>query len=177
MSLLPPLAVPPPTDGRLDPAVLADIATGLAAARHQWGPAAEQVPVRLLATPTYEAWAVPTHPGAELDLHDHGESAAVLVVLDGELHERSVVDGAFVDDVLVPGRLRWVPPGVVHAVANRGDAPVTTVQVFSPPLSSLTRFDGDGVGLLGVDVVPAAPSFDPADGATFVHPSAGRHGG
>lgn len=173
MSLLPlPISDPPTDAGRLDPAVLADIATGLAAARAQWQGSVGDGPVRLLATPAYEAWAIPWDPGHALDLHDHGESATVVVVVDGELHERSIVDGEVAEQVLGADRVRWLPPGVVHATANRSATRAVSVHVHSPPLSGLTRFGADGEPL-GVDLVAHELPAPPATGeGRLLHPSA-----
>ena len=142
---------------RLDPAALADIALGLACAEPLWRTVVrhddtDRQPVRLLATDEYEVWVIGWTPSQGLDLHDPGESAGVVVVVEGELVERTAVDGRIEDDVLVPGRLRFLPPGLVHAVAGGGDGPATSIHVYSPPLVRMTRF-GDDLSLLGVDVV------------------------
>jgi quercetin dioxygenase-like cupin family protein len=164
---------------RLDPAVLADIAAGLACAEPLWRAvvrheAGERRPVRLLATEDYEVWVIGWSPGQDLDLHDHGESAGVVAVVEGELRERSVVDGRLVHDELRPGRLRWLPPGLVHGVTGADDGPATSIHVYSPPLSRMTRF-GDALAPLGLDLVEPEPPVLPAAAAgSLLHPSAAR---
>lgn len=166
-------------DIRLDPAALADIAVGLACAEPLWRAVArhdesERHPVRLLATDAYEVWVIGWSPSQGLDLHDHGESAGVVVVVEGELVERTAIDGRVEDDVLAPGRIRFLPPGLVHAVAGGGDGPATSIHVYSPPLERMTRFDDD-LRPLGVDVVDdETPVLPPAAAAPLLHPSVVR---
>ncbi len=103
---------------------------------------------RILLTATHEAWLICWPAGAELDLHDHGDSAGAFSVVAGRLDETVVVDGA-------PGARRhergdtWAfGPGYVHAVANRGDRPATSVHVYSPPLGFMDFYDQADDGAL-----------------------------
>jgi quercetin dioxygenase-like cupin family protein len=163
---------------RLDPAALADIAVGLGCAEPLWRAVVrhdeDRRPVRLLATEEYEAWVIGWRPDQSLDLHDHGESHGVLLVVEGELHERALVDGALVDATLAEGRLRWLPLGLVHAVAGAGDRPATSIHVYSPPLSQMTRFDDD-LAPIGSDIVDdEVPVLPAASAGPLLHPSRRR---
>ena len=163
----------------LDPAALADIAVGLACAEPLWRAVVrhdggERRPVRLLATDAYEVWVIGWTPGQGLELHDHGVSAGVVTVVEGELLERTALDGRLVDDRLATGRVRWLPPGTVHAVAGSEAGPATSIHVYSPPLVRMTRF-GDDLAPLGVDVVVPETAVLPAAAAgPLLHPAAAR---
>ncbi len=168
-----------PSTTRLDPGALADIATGLACAEPLWRAVVrhdegERRPVRLLATDAYEVWVIGWSPGQTLDLHDHGDSAGVVVVVEGELEERTAVDGELVDDVLRPGRVRWLPPGIVHAVRGTLDGPATSIHVYSPPLDRMTRFDDD-LSPLGIDLMASEEPVLPRGAAgSLLHPTTAR---
>ena len=78
--------------------MLADIASGLAAATEPWEFLTGEVPKdrryqRLLSTPEYEAWVICWPAGTALDLHDHGGSAGAFTVIAGGLDELTVADG------------------------------------------------------------------------------------
>jgi predicted metal-dependent enzyme (double-stranded beta helix superfamily) len=130
----------------LDATVLADIATRIGRAEWMWRSATHhdpdrRRPVRLLATPAYEVWVIGWTAGQALELHDHGDAAGLVLVLEGTLDETVLEDGVLIDQRLVTGRFRHLPRGIVHAVANGGSAPATSLHVYSPPLTQLTRFD------------------------------------
>ena len=124
------LAAPPVArSAPLTSQLLADIAAGLAASDELWRPHAHhdptcRRPVRLVVSDLWEAWVVGWTPGQHVDVHDHGDSAGVLVVVEGDLVE-----------VLPAGpdrRLRtWqtgdvvdLPVGVVHDVVGLGPGSV-----------------------------------------------------
>src|SRR5580700_2798663 len=51
----------------------------------------------LAAAPSFEAWVIGWPPGGTIELHDHGDSAGAVVVVDGELVETLVthqIDGS-----------------------------------------------------------------------------------
>jgi predicted metal-dependent enzyme (double-stranded beta helix superfamily) len=102
--------------------------------------------VRLLESPTYEAWLIAWAPFGALELHDHGGSAGAIHVVRGVLVEtytdrderyppqtRRVDTG---EDVLVPASR-------VHEVWNDGPGEALSVQVYSPRVTSMTFFDSD----------------------------------
>lgn len=150
-----PAAVPlSPCDPEFDPAeplpagVLADIATGIAAARPLWGAVVHhdvdgRRPVRLLATERYEVWVIGWTSGQGVHLHDHGGSAGTIVVTSGTLTEVLPRRGGTVEHALEGGRARHVPVGAVHEVVNRAAEPATSIHVYSPPLTTMTYYAPD----------------------------------
>src|SRR5262245_33174735 len=112
----------PPSRTAAEPlpaAVLADIVSGLAAARDLWGavvchdPGGRR-PVRLLAALAYEVWVIGWTTGQRVQPHDHGCSAAALLVVEGALVEvLPRPGGPAVEEVLAPGQVRHVAVGTV----------------------------------------------------------------
>lgn len=148
MTLAPSLAT-----RRLDPAVLATIAAGLAAVTVPWELHAGETPhhrryERVLATSAYDVWVICWPPGGELDLHDHGTSAGALSVVAGELEETAVAGGGLLVRHLRAGRTVSFAPGHIHAMANPATRPATSVHVYSPPLSDMGFYDRAGDGAL-----------------------------
>ncbi len=127
--------------------VLADIASGFAAATPLWSgvvrhdPDGRQ-PIRLIATDRYEVWVIGWTIGQNVRVHDHGDSAGAFVVTEGELTEVLPTRGErAVERTLGAGRLRHLAIGSVHDVVNRGAAPATSIHVYSPPITAMTYYD------------------------------------
>ena len=168
----------------LSPALLADIADGLARSEELWRGAvrhdpAERRPVRLVATERYEVWVIGWTPGQGVDLHDHGESSGHLVVTEGELTELVPTTGGTASRTLVAGHGHTLPFGMIHDIVNRSGGPATSIHVYSPPLEAMTYYDD--VSLAAVRTDPGtwigAGAVDPAVDATAVaralHPATG----
>jgi quercetin dioxygenase-like cupin family protein len=141
----------------VDPAVLCAIASGLAAVTLPWELSTGDLPkqrrfARLLSTPVYEAWVICWPAGTALDLHDHGGSAGAFTVVAGQLDETTISDGQVGRQQYEPGDTASFGPAHVHAVANRGQRPATSVHVYSPPLHVMDYYDrsddGDLVAVL-----------------------------
>jgi len=80
-------------DAPLDPSLLGDIAARLAAEALPWEQRAGNAPTercyeRILRTDTHEAWLIHWPVGAELDLHDHGNSSGAFPSRPGRLEGR-----------------------------------------------------------------------------------------
>jgi predicted metal-dependent enzyme (double-stranded beta helix superfamily) len=145
--------VSPPRPGArpvpLAPDLLADIAAGLASTDALWrehvhhDPARRQ-PVRLVACDLWEAWVVGWTPGQHVEMHDHGDSAGVLVVVEGDLVEIVPAGPHQVRRTLPEGSVLRLPVGVVHDVAGVGPGEATSIHVYSPPLGTMTYYDDDG---------------------------------
>jgi hypothetical protein len=175
---------PPAHAGRRDEplpaAVLADIAAGFAAATPLWAGAARhdregRRPVRLLATERYEVWAIGWTAGQRVRLHDHGASAGVVVVTEGELTEVVPRGGGLVARMLPPRRPHPVPLGTVHDVAALGPEPATSIHVYSPPLTTMTYYDPDTLAPVETTAVAReAPVLGPAAAAHVLHPARWR---
>ena len=153
--------------------VLADIACGIARVEPLWRATAhhrpgERRPVRLLATEAYEVWVIGWTEGQGADMHDHGDSAGVLVVLEGSLTEEvPTADGPRTVGLLA-GEVHPLPVGHVHGVSNRGAAPATSIHVYSPPLRTMRRYDPVTLTLLDEEpVVTEAAALPPALAAVF----------
>jgi quercetin dioxygenase-like cupin family protein len=139
----PTLAPPPPTAEPLPASLLADIAAGIAQVPDAWRHLVchdpdERRPVRLLATEAYEVWVIGWTRGQHVRPHDHGHSAAAVLVVDGELTEVDLLGNR---RQLVAGGVLQLVPGVVHDVLNQRDQPATSVHVYSPPLTEMTYYD------------------------------------
>ena len=171
MSLIAP-SVPARNRSRLGADSLAEIANALLAARQIWQGTARfdpdiRQPVRLLADETFEAWVIGWFSGQGIGLHDHGDSAAAIVVAEGRLHETTLdpepgrahrrPHGPAVHP-LDRGVVRRIPPNTVHGVANIDARPATSIHVYSPPLDRMTHFDPTGARALEtVAVAPETP--------------------
>jgi Cysteine dioxygenase type I len=147
--------VPGPLDpGPLDPGPLADIAAGLASSFlpesfRPDGFVPESGDLRRFArlqhTPAYEAWLIEWEAAADLELHDHGGSRGAFQVVAGVLAEAhsDLARPAPLETVLIrAGTGREVTTTRVHRVWNPGPARAVSVHVYSPPLSSMTFYDG-----------------------------------
>lgn len=114
-----------------------------------WGPHRRHDPderhfARLVRTDEYEAWLLTWTSDQGVELHDHGGSSGVVLVLEGELveHATEVVSGAPLRETRWPrGSAHTFGPGHVHDLRNAGDAPATSIHVYSPPLSTMTFYD------------------------------------
>ncbi len=74
-------------------------------------------------------------PGQGSPEHDHGQSEAVIVVLEGELtHTTIYPDGKKVSVTLGYGDVGYVPTGVKHQIFNHSDHELVTLDIYSPPL-------------------------------------------
>ena len=105
---------------------------------------AERHPVRLVVTDSYEVWVIGWTRGQGVPLHDHGDAAGALAVVHGVLTERRTdVSGEHERD-LHAGAVVPLPIGLVHEVVAPLAEPVTTVHVYSPPLTEMSFYeDGD----------------------------------
>jgi Cysteine dioxygenase type I len=139
-----------PSGRRVEADVLAAIAAGLATVTVPWELRDGEVPTerryqRVLATAEYEAWVICWPSGGSLDLHDHGGSAGAFSVVSGALDEATIeatTEGnAAVVRRFTTGETSAFGSARVHAVANRGTTPATSVHVYSPPLSSMIYYE------------------------------------
>jgi hypothetical protein len=100
--------------------------------------------VRLRVTDHYDVWLIGWGVDSSVELHDHGPSAGAISVVRGSLleHTPRSAGGSRVQ-VLSPGEVRVFEPGHLHDVVNEGTDVALSAHVYSPPLSSMTFFDGD----------------------------------
>lgn len=92
----------------------------------------------------YELWLISWLPGQSTGFHDHGGSAGAFGVVWGSLDECVVPrTGALaLVNQLRAGQVRAFGPRHVHDVRNSATASVAvSVHAYSPPLSTMTRYD------------------------------------
>ncbi|WNF27402.1 cupin domain-containing protein [Streptomyces sp. C11-1] len=105
---------------------------------------------RLRTGPGYEVWLLSWVPGQGSGRHDHGRSAGVLTVLEGELTERTERGTR----TLGAGAQRAFAPGYVHEVVNDSLEPAVSLHVYYPGLTEMPMHASQSAPT-GVDVVPA----------------------
>ena len=80
-------------------------------------------------------------PGQHVEAHDHGDSAGVLAVVEGDLVEVLPAGPHRVLRTWQTGAVVDLPVGVVHDVVGLGPGPSTSIHVYSPPLGTMTYYD------------------------------------
>ena len=101
------------------------------AGRRHWS----RLPTRL----DVDVWLLTWLPDQGTDLHDHGDSAAALTVVQGRLTEVRADRGGTLSSVqLGVGASHWVAPGVVHDIVNRFSEPAVSIHVYAPRLQRMT---------------------------------------
>lgn len=133
-------------DVRLDRLVL-----DLAASPQRWLHLVEYDPARrwyqrLLREEDREVWLLSWLPGQRTGFHDHGRSAGAFTIVQGCLRERAAPGGRpeAVGVTLLPGSVRSFGPRYIHDVGNESAAPAVSVHAYSPPLTTMDRFDVSG---------------------------------
>ncbi|MCD0448966.1 cysteine dioxygenase [Actinocorallia sp. API 0066] len=84
-----------------------------------------------------EVWIISWLPGQSTGFHDHGGSAGAFAVVLGELEEATTRSAQIFDG----GRVRPFGRHHIHDVRNTSTAPAVSVHVYSPPLSTMNRYD------------------------------------
>lgn len=137
------------------PADLAGIARRAAGQPEKWRSlvrfdAATRWYVRLELSDEHEVWLLTWLPGQQTGFHDHGESAGAFVVASGSLTERRASAGRprGAGRQLRPGTVRSFGPRYIHDVRNDSTEPAVSILAYSPPLSSMRRFEVTDGGLL-----------------------------
>ncbi|TDC48477.1 cysteine dioxygenase [Actinomadura sp. KC345] len=84
-----------------------------------------------------EIWLISWLPGQSTGLHDHGGSRGAFAVALGALEERDL--GAV--RRLRAGEPRAFGADYVHEVRNVSTAPAVSVHAYSPPLTTVNRYE------------------------------------
>ncbi|ARF72909.1 cysteine dioxygenase [Streptomyces sp. NPDC012600] len=105
---------------------------------------------RLQTGPGYEVWLLTWVPGQGSGRHDHGRSAGVLTVLEGELTEHTEHGTRTLD----AGAQRAFAPGYVHEVVNDSLEPAVSLHIYYPGLTEMPMHAAQ-CAPTAVDVVPA----------------------
>jgi predicted metal-dependent enzyme (double-stranded beta helix superfamily) len=105
---------------------------------------------RLELADDYEVWLLSWLPGQQTGFHDHGSSAGAFAVTLGSLSERGVRAGRpqLSARSVMPGGVRTFGPRYLHDVRNEGSQPAVSIHAYSPPLSSMRRFEVGADGRL-----------------------------
>jgi mannose-6-phosphate isomerase-like protein (cupin superfamily) len=94
---------------------------------------------RLPSRGDVDVWLLTWLPDQRTELHDHGDSAAALTVVQGRLTEvRAHRSGTLADVDVGVGDASWVAPGVVHDVVNRSSQPAVSIHAYAPRLTRMT---------------------------------------
>lgn len=142
--------LPAPVTTSAGVAASAALAEAWAGDPERWQDQVRHVPgtrwyTRLFESAEANAWLITWAPGSAIDLHDHGRSAATVVVVEGELteHFRTLDDPTTETRHLPPGSSVSFEPDHVHALVNDTDAVAASIHVYSPPLVAMRGIDGE----------------------------------
>ena len=131
----------------------ASIARRLAEAPELWWPlvrrdTASRWYAKLLEGRHFEAWLLGWPVGEGIELHDHGQAAGALTVVEGCLLETSVdtagrgrLGSRLLHRLLREGDLVAFGPDHIHDVVNGGHRPALSIHVYSPRLRSMTFYE------------------------------------
>lgn len=140
---------------QVGPARLAGIASDIARHPKQWlsqvrYDVSQRWYRRLMLTEQYEVWLLSWLPGQQTGFHDHGPSAGAFAVALGQLRERAASAGrpAAIEKTVTQGAARSFGPDYIHDVRNDSAEPAVSIHAYSPPLTSMRRFDVAADGLL-----------------------------
>jgi predicted metal-dependent enzyme (double-stranded beta helix superfamily) len=99
--------------------------------------------LRLAQDDEQEIWLLSWLPGQQTGFHDHGPSSGAFAVASGCLRERAAPGGQPqpFGRTLAQGAVRSFGPRYVHDVRNESELPAVSIHVYSPPLSTMRRFD------------------------------------
>ena len=101
---------------------------------------------RLMRTEHIEAWLLSWTSEQGIELHDHGGSSGVVLVVEGELteHFTELESRAPLRSARWPrGSAHTFGPGHVHDLRNEAVTPATSIHVYSPPLTTMTFYRHD----------------------------------
>jgi predicted metal-dependent enzyme (double-stranded beta helix superfamily) len=157
------------TPGPLTPGQLADEVQRLTSRPAEWVARVRLDPEgrwyeRIHMTDDFEVWLISWLPGQSTGFHDHGVSAGAFGVVWGELEETvanrrgaapqhgglqpPIPPGPRPATRVTSGVVRSFGPHYVHDVQNSSTGSVAvSVHAYSPPLSSMTRYNVTSGGL------------------------------
>jgi hypothetical protein len=109
--------------------------------------------VELDSSPYLQIWLLSWPVGTDTGWHDHGESAGAFLTVSGTLGEQTLHGHGRVDRTLSTGQGRSFGRRHVHNVANIGPEAALSVHLYTPRLTSTTRYAVTPAGLrpTGVD--------------------------
>ena len=81
------------------------------------------------------AWLICWSEDQDTGFHDHDDSAAAILVIEGHVREERLRWGATpTARVIGRGSTFFVPPTAIHRVLHAGSGPAVTIHAYSPPL-------------------------------------------
>jgi len=109
--------------------------------------------IRLQCTPTHDVWLIRWGPSGAVRLHDHGGSAGVFCVVEGELVEYrpDPADAGYLARSIVgPADRRPMRASHIHEVVNEAATIASSIHVYSPPLDKMSHYEvaGPDLGLV-----------------------------
>jgi predicted metal-dependent enzyme (double-stranded beta helix superfamily) len=109
---------------------------------------------RLAGNDEHEIWLLTWLPGQQTGFHDHGDSCGAFTVTSGSLTEQAAADGRPEprSRKLRTGAVRSFGARYVHDVRNDAIQPAISIHAYSPPLSSMRRFEVTTEGQLRVNI-------------------------
>ena len=109
--------------------------------------------VELDASPYLQIWLLSWPIGADTGWHDHSDSAGAFLTVSGTLSEQTLSGHRRFDRTVTAGEGRTFGPKHIHNVANVGQEAALSVHLYTPRLTSTTRYAVTPAGLraTGVD--------------------------
>ena len=101
------------------------------------------------------AWAICWSEDSDTGFHDHDDSAAGIVVIEGTvIEERLALAGPPVARRFGAGQSFHLSPSAIHRVRHAGGAPALTIHAYSPPLRRQGVYRTGPDGALERDATP-----------------------
>ena len=131
---------------RLSALDLHETLVGWAARKELWAPLRRHDPDErtfglLHRDEEVELYVVCWMPGHDTGFHDHDESAAAIIVLEGALVEERLALTGTVDTTLAEGDLVTIAREAIHRIRHAGDAPAVSLHAYSPPLQRVGTYE------------------------------------
>jgi quercetin dioxygenase-like cupin family protein len=119
---------------------------GWAEQRERWAPLARHDPLErtyalLHRDEDVELYLVCWMPGHDTGFHDHDDSAAAIVVVDGQISEERLALSGSVEVTLGPGDSVTIAPEAIHRVRHAGAGPAVSLHAYSPPLRRVGTYE------------------------------------
>jgi quercetin dioxygenase-like cupin family protein len=103
--------------------------------------------VELDSSPYLQIWLLSWPAGAHNEWHDHGESVGAFQVVRGTLLEQTSKEHRREFRTLVAGEGRSFEQNHIHSLTNVRSGTALSVHVYTPRLSSSTRYEITPTGL------------------------------
>ena len=149
-----------PPAGRLAPAQLRAVTSGLAARRGLWADLVVRDPdvrwyLPLHRSNSCDVWLLAWERGQDTDWHDHGGSSGSFAVAEGSLVEQYRGPGGrrMARRRLQASEVVAFGPAHVHDVAHGGGGSATSIHAYSPPLMAMTYYTATDYGLIARETV------------------------